>query len=58
MQIRNELYHSLQSLNESLNNLLTDACHSGIYTFVRKLCNRKIFCSFLMYTCKKGIKNR
>lgn len=28
MQIRNELYHSLQSLNESLNNLLTDACLS------------------------------
>lgn len=28
MQIKNELYHSLQSLNESLNNLLTDACLS------------------------------
>lgn len=28
MQIRNELYHSLQSLNESLNNLLTDSCLS------------------------------
>ncbi len=28
MQIENELYHSLQSLNKSLNNLLTDACLS------------------------------
>lgn len=28
MQIRNELYNSLQSLNKSLNNLLTDACLS------------------------------
>ncbi len=28
MQIRNELYYSLKSLNKSLNNLLTDACLS------------------------------
>ena len=28
MQIENELYNSLQSLNKSLNNLLTDACLS------------------------------
>ena len=28
MQIRNELYHSLQSLNKSLNNILTVACLS------------------------------
>lgn len=44
MQIRNELYHSLQSLNESLNNLLTDAClspadsklESFLYTLEKK----------------------
>lgn len=28
MQIRNELYHSLQSLNNSLNNLLKDSYFS------------------------------
>ena len=41
MQIENELYHSLQSLNKSLNNLLTVACLSPtdsgeIFIYLRK----------------------